>query len=269
VEKFIDTPLKHYSSGMQLRLAFAVAAFLEAEILVVDEVLSVGDAEFQKKCLGKMEDVTKKEGRTVLFVSHNMTVISQLCNRSILLDCGNLICIDKTQEVIRKYLNDSLYNSTFKKWDWSNKNGVVRPISISVTNAKGERQFKFKNTEEVHIIIEYELLTDDINEIPYPNIHLINSQNQYVLLTIMDESFLPTEKKIHKIKVIVCPNLLNSDIYYIWLAFTNLKNHRVEFSDKYCVSFEVIDSPENRNYPWRGPLVGVLRMELKWEVIKN
>jgi lipopolysaccharide transport system ATP-binding protein len=107
VEKFIDTPLKHYSSGMQLRLAFAVAAFLEAEILVVDEVLAVGDAEFQKKCLGKMEDVAKNEGRTVLFVSHNMGYIENFCSKSILLDNGIMKGFNKTSAIIKNYLEEA------------------------------------------------------------------------------------------------------------------------------------------------------------------
>jgi lipopolysaccharide transport system ATP-binding protein len=103
VEKFLDTPLKHYSSGMQLRLAFAVAAFLEPEILIIDEVLAVGDAEFQKKCLGKMEDVTKS-GRTILFVSHDLSSVEKLCHHTILLQSGSIKCIDKTSEVINHYL---------------------------------------------------------------------------------------------------------------------------------------------------------------------
>jgi lipopolysaccharide transport system ATP-binding protein len=90
IEKFIDTPVKRYSSGMYVRLAFAVAAHLEPEILIVDEVLAVGDAQFQKKCLGKMQDVATKEGRTVLFVSHNISAISTLCNKGILLQKGTL-----------------------------------------------------------------------------------------------------------------------------------------------------------------------------------
>ncbi len=103
VEDFIDTPVKHYSSGMKVRLAFSVAAHLEPEILIIDEVLAVGDAEFQKKCLGKMEDVTGK-GRTVLFVSHNMEAIERLCFSSILLEQGMVICNDNTKAVIEKYL---------------------------------------------------------------------------------------------------------------------------------------------------------------------
>lgn len=112
-EKFLDTPLKHYSSGMQLRLAFSVAAFLEPEILVIDEVLAVGDAEFQKKCIEKMESVVVG-GKTILFVSHNMSAVAGLCNKSILLDKGNLIAEGNTQDVIGQYItreNDRLSGS--------------------------------------------------------------------------------------------------------------------------------------------------------------
>jgi lipopolysaccharide transport system ATP-binding protein len=104
VEKFLDTPVKRYSSGMYVRLAFAVAAHLEPEILIVDEVLAVGDAQFQKKCLGKMEDVSRNAGRTVLFVSHNMGVIAQLCNKAILLKNGAIIKNDGVEEVIQSYV---------------------------------------------------------------------------------------------------------------------------------------------------------------------
>ena len=104
VEKFLDTPLKRYSSGMQLRLAFSVAAHLEPEILIIDEVLAVGDAEFQKKCLGKMDEVSKS-GRTVLFVSHNLGAVMQLCSRAILLNAGRLKAINKTELIIEEYLN--------------------------------------------------------------------------------------------------------------------------------------------------------------------
>jgi lipopolysaccharide transport system ATP-binding protein len=112
-EKFLDTALKQYSSGMQLRLAFAVAAFLRAEIVVIDEVLAVGDAEFQKKCLGKMEDVSK-EGRTILFVSHNLTAVSQLCKNSVMLDHGKQIMIGPTDTVISTYL-DKIASNGFNK----------------------------------------------------------------------------------------------------------------------------------------------------------
>lgn len=108
VERYIDTPVKRYSSGMYVRLAFAVAAHLESEILIVDEVLAVGDAEFQKKCLGKMGDVSKGEGRTVLFVSHNLTSVKQLCDKTILLQNGNIALINETSRVIEHYLADHM-----------------------------------------------------------------------------------------------------------------------------------------------------------------
>lgn len=110
VEKFLDTPLKNYSSGMQLRLAFAVAAHLEPEILIVDEVLAVGDGEFQKKCIGKMEDVTK-QGRTILFVSHGMSMIKQLCSKTALLQHGKLLRYDRTSEVVDAYLHQGVITS--------------------------------------------------------------------------------------------------------------------------------------------------------------
>jgi lipopolysaccharide transport system ATP-binding protein len=104
VERYIDTPVKRYSSGMYVRLAFAVAAYLESEILIVDEVLAVGDAEFQKKCLGKMGDISKGEGRTVLFVSHNMNAVETLCDKSMLLNSGMIVNIDSTEEIVKEYL---------------------------------------------------------------------------------------------------------------------------------------------------------------------
>jgi lipopolysaccharide transport system ATP-binding protein len=106
VERYVDTPVKRYSSGMYVRLAFAVAAHLESEILIVDEVLAVGDAEFQKKCLGKMGDISKGEGRTVLFVSHNMAAVSSLCPTSILLNNGKIFAKDSTPKIIDLYVNN-------------------------------------------------------------------------------------------------------------------------------------------------------------------
>jgi lipopolysaccharide transport system ATP-binding protein len=117
-ERFLDTPLKHFSSGMQLRLAFAVAAFLEPEILIIDEVLAVGDSEFQKRCIGKMEDVSKS-GRTILFVSHNMGAVQALCKKGIYLKNGSIDRMGNTHEVIQHYLND-------------------QPASGSVRNASGK-----------------------------------------------------------------------------------------------------------------------------------
>lgn len=147
VEKFLDTPLKHYSSGMQLRLAFAVAAFLEPEILIIDEVLAVGDAEFQKKCLGKMEDVTKS-GRTILFVSHNMAAVQSLCKRAMLIHGGMVQKIDDSHEVITKHLRASnASNSIIPNLD---KDIYISNILINGTNGNA---YTFK---ELTFVIEVE-----------------------------------------------------------------------------------------------------------------
>ncbi len=145
VEKFIDTPLKHYSSGMQLRLAFAVAAHLEPEILIIDEVLAVGDAEFQKKSLGKMEDVTK-QGRTVLFVSHNMSAVKRLCNKSILLDNGVVKQEGDTKLIVDEYLkqknvkNIAFYNEeVIKKIEVYQDNNIIK-IKVNYSYYKEIKQ---------------------------------------------------------------------------------------------------------------------------------
>jgi lipopolysaccharide transport system ATP-binding protein len=134
IERYIDTPVKRYSSGMYVRLAFAVAAHLESEILIVDEVLAVGDIEFQKKCLGKMGDVSKGEGRTVLFVSHNMSSIQKLCKKAMLLEHGKLSLNGDAKQVIEKYINvskasQSVYNIP-KPLNHEKLSGFVTEIKI-------------------------------------------------------------------------------------------------------------------------------------------
>lgn len=127
VERYIDTPVKRYSSGMYVRLAFAVAAHLESEVLIVDEVLAVGDAEFQKKCLGKMSDVSKGEGRTVLFVSHNMAAVKGLCNNGILLENGRVAQSGNISRIIEKYIEDKEVKNKFKK-----NEGFVRELFVKI-----------------------------------------------------------------------------------------------------------------------------------------
>lgn len=144
VEKFLDTAVKHYSSGMNVRLAFAVAAHLEPEILVVDEVLAVGDAEFQKKCLGKMSEVSREEGRTVLFVSHDLGSIAQLCNRALLLHEGEMKQMGRTDEVIQSYLN--LHQSNTGYQGQPNRSGnYIR--SMQLFNEQGLESYSFTHDE--------------------------------------------------------------------------------------------------------------------------
>ena len=136
VERYIDTPVKRYSSGMYVRLAFAVAAHLESEILIVDEVLAVGDAEFQKKCLGKMGDISKGEGRTVLFVSHNMSSVKSLCNKGIVIQNGKIIHQGSTESTITNYLSGDLINQKLKdiKHRTGNKKVTFKNVCISGIN---------------------------------------------------------------------------------------------------------------------------------------
>src|SRR3990167_7186347 len=140
VEKFLDTPVKYYSSGMYVRLAFSVAAHLEPDILLVDEVLAVGDAEFQKKCLGKMEEVTRKQGRTILFVSHNMAAIQSLCRKCILIEKGSIKSIGDTEDIVNQYLSGSATDGMEKVWPEEKRPGneIVSLISTRLITRDGK-----------------------------------------------------------------------------------------------------------------------------------
>jgi lipopolysaccharide transport system ATP-binding protein len=151
VERYIDTPVKRYSSGMYVRLAFGVAAHLESEILIVDEVLAVGDAEFQKKCLGKMGEVSKGEGRTVLFVSHNMTSIKQLCNKGILLENGKLTENSKIELVINKYIYEGT-NLKQENFEFLFKLGIKQ---IFLTSKNGKIITDVSSYDDVFLNFEF------------------------------------------------------------------------------------------------------------------
>ncbi len=152
VEKFLDTPVKRYSSGMYVRLAFAVAAHLEPEILIIDEVLAVGDAQFQKKCLGKMEDVSNNEGRTVLFVSHNMGVVSQLCNKGILLNKGNIESAGSIDYIIENYINFNNTTTEGYYYDEAKLKSKVNYIkSIVLRNSENVAKSEFTFNERIRV----------------------------------------------------------------------------------------------------------------------
>ncbi len=159
VEKFIDTPVKHYSSGMHVRLAFSVAAHLDSEILIIDEVLAVGDAEFQKKCLGKMEDVTG-QGRTILFVSHNMGAVKSLCSHGLLLNRGAVNLNGKIEEVINEYIHKTIYSDSSAR----SGNGKMNLISLKILD-EDEKEIKSMNSYD-HIIFETRFRAEeDINNV--------------------------------------------------------------------------------------------------------
>ncbi|MGQ9847977.1 MAG: ABC transporter ATP-binding protein, partial [Bacteroidales bacterium] len=170
VERFLDTPLKHYSSGMQVRLAFAVAAHLDAEILLIDEVLAVGDAEFQKKSLGKMDEISNS-GKTIFFVSHNMGVIERLCNKSIYLKNGSIVHFNNTIDVLEKYLTTETSESPQKTWDRNSPLGdsTIELISAKIVDINRNCKYIFDYEEEICVEVTFNLLS---NYSPYLNLHV-------------------------------------------------------------------------------------------------
>lgn len=158
VERYIDTPVKRYSSGMYVRLAFAVAAHLEPEILIVDEVLAVGDLEFQKKCLGKMKDISINDGRTVLFVSHNISAVKNLCDKGIILQHGSLMMNGYIDQVLEHYMNDHIIQSTIKLSEIprNDVNGLLKFTDILFKDKNGNLKNDFIIGESLEIIIYFE-----------------------------------------------------------------------------------------------------------------
>ena len=180
VEKFIDTPVKRYSSGMFVRLAFAVAAHLEPEILIIDEVLAVGDVQFQKKCLGKMEQ-SRKEGRTLLFVSHNMGVVSGICDKTILLKEGRVACFDETARVVREYLTDFTREHEGACRTFEESDRPFNVTAISLLNGKGQPATSFVCDEAVTLLMEVTVR----KRIPglYGYLALLNGNHEKVLVS--------------------------------------------------------------------------------------
>ena len=180
VEKFIDTPVKRYSSGMRVRLAFSVAAHLDPEILLIDEVLAVGDAEFQKKCLGKMENISK-QGRTILFVSHNMDAIEKLCNKCVLISDGSIEKIGITNELISNYLNKNIDGEMICEYTNENKseNALVEFQKVQIVNELGEIiKTDINKSTNFGIKIYFQILDD--NKLIFPSINVYNNQGRHL-----------------------------------------------------------------------------------------
>ncbi|MBX7171162.1 MAG: ABC transporter ATP-binding protein [Pyrinomonadaceae bacterium] len=210
IEKFIDTPVKHYSSGMYVRLAFAVAAHLEPEILVVDEVLAVGDAEFRKKCLGKMQDVSKG-GRTVLFVSHQMGSIAQLCQNAILLDQGSLVMNDKANKVIEFYLNqNNIKRGTYHAPPNSSEKVMFIKSAIVYDENKIEKT-SFQHDEEIHI----DLICSAKEIVRYSEARLVvrDARNVTVFTADAELNLLDENTKEFEVSYRIPPNILRPNNY--------------------------------------------------------
>ncbi len=263
IEQFLDTPVKHYSSGMYVRLAFAIAAHLEPEILIVDEVLAVGDQQFQKKCLGKMDEVARS-GRTILFVSHNMGAISNLCGRSVLLSQGRVMFVGKSSEAIANYINEFEGD---KGWvnlkDWvkgRSGSGKVRFTSLLTRNDRGKIKSKFCYLEP--IIFEFEIAGKP-DPLCLIGISVRDSQGNVVLhLNNDDDKFtIPSNKEKNKIAVCLSDNLLNEGLYHITLWLGNQKNVLYDRLEN-CLSF-VIDSSA---FGGKIRSQGLFRVKSKWSV---
>lgn len=185
IEKFLDTPVKYYSSGMYVRLAFSVAAHMEPDILIVDEVLAVGDAEFQKKCLGKMDEVTKKDGRTILFVSHNMSAIEQLCSTVVLLEKGKISKIGPTKTIVSEYLNRVLVSEKSEVELPKKNNSPISFSRIYLTNEKDEKINKIHHSENFSVNLEMEVFkeTDNVDV----SVSFRNSHNMEVTFSSLSD----------------------------------------------------------------------------------
>lgn len=270
VEKFLDTPVKRYSSGMYVRLAFAVAANLEPEILIVDEVLAVGDQQFQKKCLGKMEEVGK-EGRTVIFVSHSMPTVTSLCDRAILLESGRVAKMGPTSEVVMHYYTSG--QASPASADFAAKHigdNKVRLLGGKIKNSKGEVALEAKIDEPLTIEMTFEVLE---NNAPMfvPNFHFYTAGGDCAFVTVSDA----LEKYDLGRYTAVCyvpGNILNEGGYFIGLAMSSFGSGvAVHFFERNALSFNVNDQMENVSMRagWAGVMPGAMRPWLRWEIVKT
>jgi lipopolysaccharide transport system ATP-binding protein len=226
VQRYVDTPVKRYSSGMYIRLAFAVAAHLDPDILIIDEVLAVGDAEFQARCLGKMKDVAR-EGRTVLFVSHNMGAVSDLCNRAIYLNKGQVVLDGSTESVIRAYVKNNMLSNISDGAGLDDPtqrrgNGKVRFRRIEVINSEGKTDTEFIPHEK--IIFRMEVIKNEPVETIYASVAFRSGRTREIItytpkFTIPHQQIKPGEPFVFDI---IVPDFnLHPGVYetYYWLGF--------------------------------------------------
>ena len=274
IEQFIDTPVKRYSSGMYVRLAFAVAAHLEPEILIIDEVLAVGDADFQKKCLGKMGEVSK-EGRTVLFVSHSMSMISTLCKKGVLLINGKIAKYGQVSDVVLYYYESISGAKHAPVEDELSGYAISNCRFVSATIASGDKidAREIDYCSEIKIIMIYDLLkeTDDLY---IPNYHLFTTEGQYVCcMNSPNVTIMKTGR--YRSECVLPPFLLNEGAYTIGVAVTSLDSCMegrltVEFYEKDILSFNLVDNkfPDEWNYGVITTVPGVIRPRPSWTIKK-
>ena len=272
VAAFIDTPVKRYSSGMYLRLAFAVAAHLEPEILVVDEVLAVGDAEFQKKCLGKMGDVAQ-QGRTVLFVSHNMSAILRLTQEAIVLNKGKLVMRAPTQEAVDFYLSSGQAQAGERAWDADDvpaASAPFAPIRLTVRDGRGKVVDTIRSTEPVTLEFEYRL-SAEVTGLRV-GIYVSTMRGEYVLTSFDTDDATQFEKYAvrntgHYIsRATLPPDIFNEGRYSVGVNASSFGVRRY-FMDENALAFNV-DISGAPGTQWPEPRVGPIRPRLEWKIEK-
>jgi lipopolysaccharide transport system ATP-binding protein len=270
VEKFIDTPVKRYSSGMYLRLAFAVAAHLEPEILVVDEVLAVGDAEFQRKCLGKMSNVAE-QGRTVLFVSHNMSAIMRLTEETIVLDKGKLVLRAPTNQAVDYYMSSGFAQIGERIWQSEEipaHTAPFKPVKLCVKDNVGIIQDTIRSIKSCSIEIHYQL------EAPITGlrvgIYLLTARGEH-LFTSFDtdenrdfENYRVRQPGYYISRCKIPPDFFNEGRYIIGV---NASSYRIKryFQDEYALTFTV-DASGAPGTHWPENRFGMIRPRLDWKI---
>jgi lipopolysaccharide transport system ATP-binding protein len=263
VEKYMDTPVKRYSSGMYVRLAFAVAAHLEPEILIIDEVLAVGDAEFQKKCLGKMKDVTGN-GKTVLFVSHNMTAMNSLCDTVMYLKDGMVERTGQPNEVINYYLSHGSEITTYRSWENGSSPGddAVKLKEARLVNRNGDSINLVNFHDVVGIEFSYQVLIKGF--CPIPNIHLFNEKGDYIFTSAETQNNFFSAPGIYKTTMWLPSHFLNDGRYVAAVATTTVIPQRIHFYERDVLVFDVIEDMNLRPSEYRGNIPGIIRPKLDW-----
>ncbi|MFC0514585.1 ABC transporter ATP-binding protein [Mucilaginibacter angelicae] len=272
VERYIDTPVKRYSSGMYVRLAFAVAAHLESEILIIDEVLAVGDAEFQRKCLGKMGQVSQGEGRTVLFVSHNMDSITRLCNAAIYLDNGQIRETGESLSVINSYLSQEGQKAGYKKWDRDTAPGnhLVKLRAVRIIDEKHNDIFNISINNKVGVEIVFEVFEESDNYVC--GFNLFNGKEVHILSSHdLSNSRNAYEKGIYKSTVWIPENFLLEGPHLISVALMSYNPFTVIAHELDAAHFNITDQDSNfltrGNYG--GTYPGVVHPELHWSKVNK
>lgn len=270
VERYVDTPVKRYSSGMYVRLAFAVAAHLEPEILIVDEVLAVGDAEFQKKCLGKMKDVSVQDGRTVLFVSHNMGAIAGLCQRGLFLQNGTVNFYGEIDKAIHVYIKQK--NRIFRnEWVCSEVKNDQKVFlkKVRVVDINFKTKDTFRVDEKIGIIIEFEV--NIIGQYAC-GINLYNMKEEHILSSHDTESQITTYQKGKHSRIVWLPEYFFQDgEYSISVAIMSYLPFYVHQNEENVLNITIIDVIENNFVRgiYSGVFPGIVRPLLSWQNSKN